>query len=116
MVVASLLLLVGFRRPIRKWGESLRYERDEKTLRVHQRFELYGIVLYNSEAEIPLRRITDVNMEQGPILHYLDIFNLSVQTAGQGWGGPEAVIYGPKEPREVKEILMEKVNASASQS
>ena len=46
-------------------------------------------VFTRSEATIPLNRITDVRLHDGPLMRHYNLRGLRVETAGQG-GGPNA--------------------------
>lgn len=92
----------------RRQAETLRYELDGTTLRVDQ-----GVFFLKRKA-IPLDRVTDIVLVQGPLMRALGIWALQVQTAGTGQVQAEAVLYGLKDPETVRdELLRERDRAVA---
>ncbi|MDX9978912.1 MAG: PH domain-containing protein [Lentisphaeria bacterium] len=84
----------------RKQAEALRYWLDGGTLRVDQ-----GVFFFKRKA-IPLDRVTDVVLTQGPLMRWCGIWGLQVQTAGTGQGMPEAILYGLAEPERMRDQLL----------
>lgn len=84
----------------RRQAETLRYELDGATLRVDQ-----GVFFLKRKA-IPLDRVTDIVLAQGPLMRTLGIWALEVQTAGAGQMRAEAVLYGLKDPESVRDGLL----------
>jgi putative membrane protein len=58
------------------------------------------------EKTVPLDRITDVGISQGPIMRYLDIEALSVETAGQSATGAVVVLAGIQEGRKFRDAIL----------
>jgi membrane protein YdbS with pleckstrin-like domain len=83
-----------------RWVKVLRYCLDEKSLRVEQ-----GL-MFKSRKTIPLDKITDLELAQGPILRYFDMWVIKVQTASTGSQLPEATLIGVINPEEVREEIM----------
>ena len=54
---------------------------------------------------IPLARITDTNLVQGPLERSFDIWCLCIHTAGQGTYRPEAVLRGLATPESTRDYL-----------
>ena len=79
-------------------ANNLRYRLEGDTLRVD------GGVFFLFRKSIPLERITDVALVQGPILRFFNIWALSIQTAGSPH--PEAALYGVREPEKVRELIL----------
>ncbi|MDR1959514.1 MAG: PH domain-containing protein [Planctomycetaceae bacterium] len=78
-----------------------KYRLDDKTLRVDK-----GVVFLSRKA-IPLDRITDIALVQGPVMRYIGIWALQIQTAGNGGvATPEAVLYGMFHPEQVREEIL----------
>ena len=74
-------------------------------------------ILVRVEKTIPLEKITDMGMIQGPIMRKFDLHTLTVETAGQS--GPGSLvsltgIVGAKEFRET--VLAQRDSASAGSS
>jgi membrane protein YdbS with pleckstrin-like domain len=63
-----------------------------------------GGVFFLFRKSIPLERITDVNLIQGPIQRYLGIWAMQIQTAGSAQC--EATLYGVREPEKVREQIL----------
>ncbi len=84
----------------RKQAETLRYWLDGTTLRVD-----YGVFFLKRKA-IPLDRITDVVLAQGPLLRWCGIWELRVQTAGAGDQVPEASLCALADPETVRDTLL----------
>ncbi len=84
----------------RKQAEALRYWLDGTTLRVD-----HGVFFLKRKA-IPLERITDVVLAQGPLMKLCGIWELRVQTAGTGQATPEACLYGLTEPEAARDRLL----------
>ena len=77
--------------------EALRYWLDGSTLRVDG--GLYTI----HRMAIPLERITDIVLVQGPLMRHFAIWSLLVQTAGTG----HATLLGLSEPEKVRDVLLQ---------
>jgi membrane protein YdbS with pleckstrin-like domain len=77
---------------------NLRYRLDGSTLRAD------GGVFFLFRKSIPLERITDVNLVQGPILRDCDIWAMRIQTAGSAQC--EAILYGVREPDKIRELIL----------
>jgi putative membrane protein len=100
-LIAALLytLFLAWWLP-RKQADALRYWLDDDTLFVEQ-----GVYFLTRKA-IPVDRITDIAMVQGPLMRRMGIWALRVHTAGTGGASPEATLLGAVQPELVrKEIL-----------
>jgi len=84
----------------RKQSQALHYWLEGGTLRVDQ-----GVFFLKRKA-IPLDRVTDVVLAQGPLMKLCGVWELRVQTAGMGQGVPEAALYGLSEPEAVRDMLL----------
>jgi len=84
----------------KKQSQALAYWLDSNTLRVDQ-----GVFFLKRKA-IPLDRVTDVVLAQGPLMRLCGIWELRVQTAGTGQTTPEASLYGVTEPEKVRDELL----------
>ena len=67
-----------------KYLSHLSCELTNKSLKVSRGF------LIRVEKTVPLDKITDMSMVQGPIMRSMDLYSLSVETAGQS--GPGALV------------------------
>ena len=59
------------------------------------------------EKTVPLDRITDLGLVQGPIMRYFDIEALSVETAGQSSVGSLVQLAGIKQGRAFRDAVLE---------
>jgi membrane protein YdbS with pleckstrin-like domain len=84
----------------RKQSEALHYWLEGTTLRVDE-----GVLFLKRKA-IPLDRITDVVLAQGPLLKLCRIWELRVQTAGTGQSVPEATLYALADPEAARDMLL----------
>jgi putative membrane protein len=67
-------------------------------------------VVYRTEKAIPLDRITDLSMSQGPLLRYLDLEVMGVETAGQSGatqGGALVKLVGIENSRDFRAAVLE---------
>ena len=58
------------------------------------------------EKAVPLDRITDVGVVQGPLMRVFEVETLSVETAGQSAVGSLIHLTGVKNGREFKEVIL----------
>ncbi len=63
-------------------------------------------VLVRQEKTVPLDRITDVGLTQGPIMRAMDIEALSVETAGQSSVGSLISLAGIKDGRKFRDAVL----------
>jgi len=94
----------------RRQAEALRYWLDGSTLRVDQ-----GVFFLKRKA-IPLDRVADVVLVQGPLLRWCRIWELRVQTAGTGQAVPEASLYGVADPDRVRDVLLRARDEAATRT
>ncbi len=116
VIVGWLLLELGFRKAIAGWAESLQYSLDQDKLSVSSCFALWGFVLYRQEKRIPLAKITDVKLVQGPILSKMNLWALHIQTASTGKNRPEAVLYALAKPHEARDQILDAITTIQSSS
>ena len=74
--IVPLVLIFGFWL-IQKYLDNLRCTLTERTM------ELRRGVLSRVESTIPLEKITDLQMYQGPIMRAMGLYGFKVETAGQ---------------------------------
>jgi membrane protein YdbS with pleckstrin-like domain len=85
----------------RAQAAALRYWLDGFTLRID-----CG-VFFLKRKSIPLDRVTDVVLNQGPLLRFFNIWRLDIQTAGTGaQGTAEGHLYGIVNPESVRDRLI----------
>jgi putative membrane protein len=84
----------------RKYLASHKCTLTDKTLKVSK-----GI-LTRVEKTVPLDRITDLALIQGPIMRYFDIEALSVETAGQSTAGSMVSLAGIKDGRAFRDAVL----------
>jgi membrane protein YdbS with pleckstrin-like domain len=87
---------------ISKEFERRFYEVDEDSVNVRSG------VLFHQEKVIPLEKITDIKLIQGPLMRCFGVYNLLIQTAGMGNGMPEAsmTFESREKAEEVRERIM----------
>ena len=79
-------------------ANNLRYRLEGNTLRED------GGVFFLFRKSIPLERITDINLVQGPLLRFFGIWAMRIQTAGSDQC--EATLYGVREPEKVRTLIL----------
>ena len=89
----------------KKQSEALRYWLEGSTLRVEQG------VYYLKRKTIPLDRVTDIVLAQGPFKRYFGLWSLKIQTAGRG-GKAEAVLIGLENPEEIRNQILQARDAA----
>lgn len=95
----------------RLYYDTMEYELHEDELRWRRGvwFRTTGIVPYN--------RITNLDLRQGPVMRWLNISTISIQTAGySGQAVPEIRIEAIEQAEELREILRRYVRACSSRS
>ncbi len=85
----------------RRQASALRYALEGSTLRVD------AGVFFLARKAIPLDRVTDIVLVQGPLMRHFGVWSLRVQTAGAGSHVPEGVLLGVEEPERVRDLLLE---------
>jgi putative membrane protein len=103
-VVGIVLLpfwIIGGKIITRKYLASHRCTLTDRSLKVGK-----GI-LTKVEKTVPLDRITDVAILEGPIMRYFKIEALSVETAGQSSVGSLISLYGIKEGRKFRDAVLQ---------
>ncbi|NLF08017.1 MAG: PH domain-containing protein [Pirellulaceae bacterium] len=107
--IGWLLLKIGFAKAYRSWVDSFVYRLDHDCLAISSCYELWGFVLFRQEKRIPLEKITDLRLMQGPVLSKMGLWCLYVQTASSGSQGPEAILHALDNPREARDQIMQAV-------
>ncbi len=107
IALIAYVLLVGPWLP-RKQAAAMRFALEGTTLRVDK-----GVVFLARKA-IPLDRVTDIVLTQGPLMRHFGLWSLRVQTAGAGSHIPEGVLLGVEEPERVRDLLIETRDEAAS--
>lgn len=90
-----------------KRAAALRYWLDGSTLRIDEG------VLIRKRKSIPLDRITDVALVQGPLLRLCGSWALQVQTAGSSQQAPEGTLYGLVDAESARDAIMRARDAAA---
>ena len=72
-------------------------------------------IFFKEEKSIPLEKITDVGLSQGPIMRMFGLYRLSFETAGQSGHGALVSLLGVENASEFREAILEqKDNLTAS--
>jgi len=82
------------------WVKALQYYLTDKALLVNKG------VLFKSRKAIPLDKITDLELVQGPLLRVFNMWIIKVQTAGTGSQMPVAMLIGVKDSEKVREEIL----------
>jgi putative membrane protein len=86
---------------VRRSFEALKCELHERTLVVKR-----GI-FFKVEKTIPLDKIQDLTVKEGPLLRWLGLRSLKIETAGQGTPGTsEADLVGIVDPIEFRDAVL----------
>jgi len=85
----------------------LRYRLSGTTLHVDEG------VIFKTQKRIPLDRVTDFAMVEGPLMRRCGIKALRIQTAGQGNQMAEATLYGLVDPEGVRDLLVKARDVAA---
>jgi len=94
---------LGKSLPLRQ-ADALRYWIEDSTLRVEE-----GVYFLRRKA-IPLERITDIALVQGPLTRYFGLWLLQIQTSGMGTPVPEAALLGLCDPEKVRDLILSERN------
>ena len=95
-----LFWIIGGKFFTRKYLDSHKCTLTDKSLKVSK-----GI-LTKVEKTVPLDRITDLGIVQGPIMRYFDIEALSVETAGNSAGASLVQLTGIKDGRAFRDLVL----------
>ena len=110
-IIVALIYAITFGKWLsRKQTEVLEYRLHPTYLYVNQG------VFFISQKTIPLDRITDIVLRQGPLLRYFGLWRLDIQTAGVGQQRAEARLYGLIDPPQIKEQILNARDAIAIQN
>lgn len=90
-----------------KRASALRYWLEGSTLRIDE-----GLLLRKRKS-IPLDRITDVALVQGPFLGLCGIWALQIQTAGSAQQAPEGTLYGLVDAESTRDAIMHARDSAA---
>ena len=66
-------------------------------------------VVFRSETNVPLERITDVSVHQGPLMRNFGVYKVSVESAGQTQLQGAATIIGVVDPYVFRDAVLENV-------
>ena len=69
-----------------------------------------------TEKTIPLEKITDMGMVQGPIMRWLDIERLTIETAGQSGAGALVSMAGIEHAKDFREAVLNQRDEFTSRS
>ena len=107
-LTATILLipLLPLIAPFVFWYQRLHYARlrvvlTSRDLKVHRG------VWVREEKTIPLEKITDLRVFQGPLMRYFNVTGLAVETAGQASGSAAlATVYGIVDTEEFRDQVL----------
>ena len=98
LVLAPLWALTVGPGLARKQSEALDYRLEGSTLRADSG------VFFLRRCAIPVERITDVVLVQGPLMRHLGLWTIRVQTAGAPHA--EATLYGVSDPEGTRDAIV----------
>lgn len=81
---------------------ALRYWLDGGTLRINQGF------IFLQRKAIPLDRVTDIVLSQGPLARHYGVWNMKIQTAGTGQQMPEGTLVGVINAEAARDLILKR--------
>jgi putative membrane protein len=102
-IVGIVLLPVWF---IAGWTITGLYLKSHRCTLTNRSLKVARGVFIRVEKTIPLDRITDLGLVQGPIMRLFDIEALSVETAGQSSQGAVVQLAGIKDGRAFRDAVL----------
>lgn len=84
----------------RRQADALKYWLEGSTLRINEGF------IFVKHKSIPLDRVTDVVLAQGPVQRAFGIWQMNIQTAGSGEQLPEGILYGVVDAEAARDGLL----------
>ena len=115
-IVGIPLLLLWF--PI-GWVFTKRYLARMECLLTDKALKVRKGIFVRIEKTIPLEKITDMGMVQGPIMRHFDLYTLTVETAGQSAEGALVSLTGIIDAKSFREAVLnqrEAISATSPQS
>lgn len=88
-IVGIPLLLIYI--PLARWYWSRYYARLRVVLTTRE-LKVHRGIFVREEKSIPLEKITDLAVYQGPVMRFLDLKGIRVETAGQSSGAGRALV------------------------
>jgi putative membrane protein len=88
------------------WVVTGRYLKSHRCTLTNRSVKVARGVFVKREQTIPLDRITDVSLVQGPVMRVFDIEALSVETAGQSTPGSLVQLAGIKDGRKFRDAVL----------
>lgn len=101
ITLVGILLVPAVMWLINKHYNALSCEMTEKFLKVRK-----GVIV-KTEKNVPLEQITDLGIVEGPLMRYLGIKQLSVETAGQSSTGPLVKLLGIVEAESFRDQVLQ---------
>ena len=102
-IVGIPLLLLWF--PIGNFFTKRHLERMECVL-TDRNLKVKKGIFIRTEKTIPLDKITDMGMVQGPVMRYFALHQLTVETAGQSGQGALVSLTGIKDAELFREVVL----------
>ena len=87
------------------WYHKTWFDKQTCTLKEKSLYIKQGI-WFQTEKNIPLDKITDVTMKQGPIARLFNVYYVLIETAGNSTGMAEGTMVGVKEPQALRDRLL----------
>ena len=99
IVLLPLWYIIG------KWA-TRKYLESHECILTNRTLKVKKGILTKIEKTVPLDRITDMGIVQGPIMRWLDIEALTVETAGQSGVGSLVQLAGIKDGRNFRDAVL----------
>lgn len=112
-IIGIPFLLLWF--PIGLWATG-RYLENMSAELIHNKLIVKKGILTRVEKTVPLDKITDMALVQGPIMRFFRIHRLSVETAGQSGPGSLINLTGVVDAKNFRERVLEQRDALAERS
>jgi membrane protein YdbS with pleckstrin-like domain len=106
-VIGWLLLRVGLAEEIKRWADSYKCRLGQDRLTISSVFKWRCWTFCKTEYSIPIEWITDVQRVQGPLLAYMGIEMLRIQTAGSGFA--KGTIIAPMDAEGARDRIFQAI-------
>ena len=83
-----------------------RYPQFHSMVLTEKSLEVRSGVIFRRETSIPLERITDATVSQGPVMRYFGIHGITIETAGQTLTSGSGSLPGIIEPYEFRKKIL----------
>ncbi len=71
-------------------------------------------VVFRNEINVPLDRITDVTVSQGPVMRWAGVYGIKIESAGQTTPEGGANLIVDRDPRDFRQMVMDRAESVKS--